>query len=148
MEVFVSVLHKHHCSAGMGWCRPCFWFHLCAQASPPWPCSLCRLPSVCASPWFHPAACPPPPTPLLLRLCLLTSPSITLCFCALRKTQHAEVNLCATATWKQVSNLVCTCQQFFKLPLWWLLNYALIFVGVRRRSPFCVLTLTFLRRKR
>lgn len=53
-------------------------------------------PQVCASSHHHHRH----PLPLYL----LTSPNTTLCFCALRKTQHASGNLCATATRKQKTN--------------------------------------------
>lgn len=52
-----------------------------------------------------------------------------------QKTQHTEGNLCATATWKQISNLVCTCSEVNSCSnrassLWWLLNYSLILTGI------------------
>lgn len=65
---------------------------------------------------------------LYQHLCPMMLPNAAPCFCALIKTQHTEVNLCATATWKQVSQYSLWSQTLFNLSprLSDDLNYALI----------------------
>lgn len=114
-------LYKHHYTAGsgIGWRRLHFWFHLCAQT---WPCPLCRLSLVCTSPWFHPTA-------------LAFSASA----CWLPQTSHGAFVLLEkpNTRWSKSlcnSNIKATIKPCLCL-LWWLLNYALILMGVQWRAP-------------
>lgn len=93
---------------------------------------------------------------LSVRLCLLTSPNITLCFCVLRKPTHWSKSLCNSnmkANIKTLSALALKSilKNWGPSTLWWLLNYTLMLKGsieLIQLLEINVFTFFFLQRRR